>query len=97
MSEFARFNNCPHTDIEIPDGDHTISVKLSNGKRITFAFVGEQKDKPAQCVDVKYYDGGGLIQAKGMAAGRDTFDTRDPMAIPTKTITVLLLEEDYPQ
>ena len=96
MSEFARFNNCPHTDIEIPNGDHTISVKLPNGKRITFAFVGEQKDKPAQCVDIKYHDRGGVIQAKGMAAGRDTFDTRKA-EIPTKMITVLLLDEDYPQ
>lgn len=93
--EFARFNPCPHTDIEIPDGDHTISVKMSNGKRLTFSFVGQQKGKPAQCVDIKYHDGGGIVQALGMTKGSHTFDTRK-MEKPTTLLVVLLLDEDYP-
>jgi len=96
MNDFARFNPCPHTDIDLPDGDHTISVRMSNGKRITFAFVGEQKDKPAQCVDVKYHDGEGTTQAIGFSGGRDTFDTRKG-TLPTKMLTVLLLDEFYPK
>lgn len=54
---FARFNQGQHLCVDIPDGHFTISVKTSEGRQITFAFVPYKEGKPARCIDI--HDNGG--------------------------------------
>jgi hypothetical protein len=55
-SGFASYNDCPHLCVDVPDGFFTISARLSDGRRITFAFAPYEKDSAAQCVDIHYHD-----------------------------------------
>jgi hypothetical protein len=57
---FASVNNVPHLCVELPDGHNTISVRTSDGKRITFAFIVTSwpPGGPADCVDIVYHDSG---------------------------------------
>jgi hypothetical protein len=53
---FAVYNNCSHFCLDVPDGYFTISTKLSDGRRVTFAFVPYEEKAPAQCLDIVYHD-----------------------------------------
>jgi hypothetical protein len=55
---FADFNDNPHLCVELPDGQTTISVRTSEGKRLTIAFLPYIHGKAAQCADVCYHDSG---------------------------------------
>jgi hypothetical protein len=99
----GHFNNCEHTFMELEAGkDQTISVKLPNGKFVTFAFIhGQGTD--TECVDIhstvgkefKYKptdedsDIHFVQHAIGFSRRGDTFDTRDA-GKPTGLITLLL-------
>ena len=54
---FGRFNDGAHICVEVPDGHTTISVRTSEGRRITFAFVPYSPDGAPQCVDILDHDG----------------------------------------
>lgn len=53
---YAKFNGGPHLCVDIPDGHYTITTRLSNGKRVTFAFCPYEENKPARCVDIQMHD-----------------------------------------
>ena len=55
---YAQFNRNPHLCIDLPDGGFTITVKTSEGKRMTFAFQPYTTGGPPQCVDICYHDNG---------------------------------------
>jgi hypothetical protein len=55
---FADFNDNPHLCVELPDGQTTISVRTSEGKRLTIAFLPYIHGKAAQCADVCFHDSG---------------------------------------
>jgi hypothetical protein len=58
---FAGFNDVPHKPVEIPDGAFTITAKTSEGRRITFSFMGKGYDGPARFVDIQFHDRGTVI------------------------------------
>ncbi|MDR6790503.1 hypothetical protein J2Y58_003886 [Sphingomonas sp. BE138] len=58
---FAGFNDVPHKPIDLPDGPFTITAKTSEGRRITFSFMGQTWDGPARFVDVQFHDRGTVI------------------------------------
>jgi hypothetical protein len=61
----GHFNNCQHTFLECEFGIwQTISVKLPNGKHVTFAFCPSSTPGEVECVDIH-------------TMGHDTFATRD--------------------
>lgn len=69
---YATCNDKPHLCVDAPDGDCTITVKTSDGRRITFAFLSYTKGGPADCVDVIYPDNGAQ---EGFGSSKvDTFD-----------------------
>jgi len=53
---YARFNDGPHLAVDVPDGNITITARLTNGKRVTFAFIPYRKDEPAGCVNISCDD-----------------------------------------
>lgn len=80
---FATFNNQPHLCIDIPDGSHTITVRTSEGKKVTFAFQSYTEGGAPQCVDI-------------VRENMRTFDWENGQrkaALPSM-ITVLMDEED---
>ena len=50
---FGSFNFGDHLCVDVPDGHSTISVKLSDGRQITFAFVPYQEGGVPKCVDIR--------------------------------------------
>jgi hypothetical protein len=71
---FASFSNVPHLCVQLPDGHHTISVRTSDGKRITFAFVAmAAAGGAADWVDIVYHDSGSARRSPDGAA-LPTFD-----------------------
>lgn len=102
---YARFNGGAHLAVDVPDGNFTITARMTNGKRVTFAFVPYRKDEPAGCVDISYDDAPvaplmngrtacHVMHAIGFTVGPDTFDTRK-IAAPTTLITVLIANKHY--
>lgn len=61
-SNFAKFNNQDHLLIDVPKEGLTLSCKLEDGRRVTFAFVPETNQTgteyfgAAECVDVCLHD-----------------------------------------
>jgi hypothetical protein len=55
---YARFNDGYHLCVDVPDGSSTISVRTSEGKQITFAFMPYSKDGAPQCVDIQHHHDG---------------------------------------
>jgi hypothetical protein len=55
---YAMFNGNDHLCVDVPDGNFTITARTSEGKRVTFAFLCYENDKPPKCVDVTYHDNG---------------------------------------
>lgn len=49
---YASFNAVPHLAIEVPDGNSTLTVRTSEGKLVTFAFLSYTTGGPPQCVDL---------------------------------------------
>jgi hypothetical protein len=71
---FASFNDVPHLCVQLPDGRHTISVRTSDGRRITFAFLPmAAAGGAADCVDIVYHDSGSSC-ASANGATVPTFD-----------------------
>ncbi|WP_339561133.1 hypothetical protein, partial [Pseudomonas sp. EA_65y_Pfl1_P113] len=58
---FAGFNDVPHKPIDIPDGAFTLTAKTSEGRRVTFCFMGKTYDGPARFVDIQFHDRGSTI------------------------------------
>jgi len=87
---YAQFNRVPHLAVDVPDGYLTITAKMSDGRRITFAFLPYREGAPPSCVDVVYHDSGThrLVNDNPLptfdavvfgGACRDLFHTRSPM------------------
>jgi len=83
---FAEFNTCPHLCVNVPDSTFPISVKTSEGKRVTFSFLPYKTGGAPQCVDVCFHDNGTTSHRHGkdvptfdvlaFGKGRDLFDSR---------------------
>lgn len=58
---FAGFNDVPHKVLDLPDGDFTISVKTSDGRRVTFSFQPYSPAGTARFVDIQFHDRGTSI------------------------------------
>jgi hypothetical protein len=99
-SGFAGYNQCPHFLIDIPDGFATISARLSDGRRVTFAFVPYAENAPAQCVDIIYHDAHEFVingKRKVPMQNIVLFDRGDkPDVAPIVTCTTLLLYDREP-
>jgi hypothetical protein len=52
---YNKFNSSQHLCVDVPDGSSTITCKLSDGSKVTFAFCSYADGKPAApgCVDVQ--------------------------------------------
>jgi hypothetical protein len=94
---FAKFNGGPHLCVDVPDGHYTISVKTSEGRKITFAFCPYKKDGPAQCVDIQQHDTGKAAENGSpvqkvicFTPGNNTFRSGWADEKPTTLVTVLL-------
>ena len=84
----GQFNNCQHTFLELEFGTwQTISVKLPNGKHVTFAFCPSSDPGEVECVDIHTTAGKTYLNGNkatswqqslvGFTTGHDTFATRD--------------------
>lgn len=103
---FARFNDVPTLPIDIPDGDFTVSVKTSDGRRVTFFFGAYRRGAPPRFVDIQYHDSGTVIpNASGGTSptfdlftigggGSNAYDSRKHLADEKPSIAVLLLEPE---
>ena len=58
---FAGFNDVPHKVIDLPDGAFTISLKTSDGRRVTLCFQSYDTAGPARFVDIAFHDRGTTI------------------------------------
>ncbi len=97
---FAKFNGGPHLCVDVPDGHYTISVKTSEGRKITFAFCPYEENGPAQCVDVQQHETGKSVMNGDrecavqkvicFTPGRDTFRSSWADEKPTTLMTVIL-------
>lgn len=101
---FATFNNCPHLVVDAPNGNFTITVRTSEGKRITFAFNPYQENGPAQCVDILHHDSG-VVKENGdtdcpvqeviaFTVGNDLFRSKLDDKKPCTLLTVLLATKE---
>ena len=83
---FGSFNTGQHICIDLPEGETTISVRTSFGKKITFAFV--QYGESAGCVDIKQSDVEGQ-RAVLYTKGGDLFHHARSEELPTVVAVVL--------
>jgi hypothetical protein len=99
-SGFAGYNQCPHFLIDIPDGFATISARLSDGRRVTFAFTPYEENAPAQAVDILYHDSSEFVvngKRKVPMQSVILFDRgHKPAMPPVITGTCLLLYDREP-
>lgn len=73
LQRFATFNRQPHLCIDLPDGDTTISVRTSDGRRVTFAFMAYTRGAAPECCDIAYHDNGtSRVTSSGVTV--QTFD-----------------------
>ncbi len=103
---FARFNDVPTLPLDIPDGDFTISMKTSDGRRMTIFFGAYRRGAPPRFVDIQYHDNGTVISNAngGMSptfdmftigrGGRSAYDSRKHPADEKPSIAVILLRPD---
>lgn len=99
---FATFNRGTHLCVDVPDGHYTVSCRLSNGKRVTFAFIPYSENGPADCIDIHHATGtpitgrdfinDGAIGQNVIcfSGGRDAFRS-DAHADTPVTLTCLIL------
>jgi hypothetical protein len=64
---FAQFNNGEHLVVNLPDGPRTISVRLSDGRQVTFAFIPYVEGGIPRCIDIKDHQGNGSFVKNGEA------------------------------
>jgi hypothetical protein len=92
---FAGYNNCTHLCVDVPDGFFTISARLSDGRRVTFAFTPYEENAPSQAVDILYHDPNTYVlngERKVPVQNVILFDRGNKtMVPPTTTCTTLLL------
>jgi hypothetical protein len=96
---YATFNHCTHYAIDVPDGISTVTLKTSEGKRLTIALLPYNHGAAPQCADISYHDSGVEVMTKsrepspGMHAilwtGEREHDTRRD-AKPFAFLTVLM-------
>lgn len=67
---FAVFNGGTHLCVDVPNGHYTVSCRLSNGKRVTFAFVPYREGGPADCVDIHHKTGAPITGERQIDHGR---------------------------
>lgn len=85
----GHFNRCEHLFVELTPGEYqTISVKLPNGKHVTFGFVPGRTPEDFECVDIhstvgKHWRDSTTVgedhyeqKLIGFAKEGETFDTR---------------------
>lgn len=97
----GHFNRCEHLFVELAPGEYqTVSVRLPNGKHVTFAFVPGSSPDDFECVDIhstvgKHWKDSTTVgedhyeqKLVGFAKDGDTFDTRK---LPRKTGLATLL------
>lgn len=101
---FARFNECPHLTIDIPDGGFTVTTRTTDGKRTTLYFGVSRDGGPATFIDIQFHDAGATIaNANGGASpvfdmltigkgGRHAYDSRKSATDDKPSIAVILLE-----
>lgn len=96
----GQFNRAEHLFVELEPGTvQTISVKLPNGKFVTFSFVNaSDKSENFECCDIHSTVGKPVHRNNrdffahaivGFTVGHNTFDTRS-MKEPTTLATLLL-------
>lgn len=101
------FNRCEHLFVELAPGEYqTISVKLPNGKHVTFSFVPGGTPGDFECVDIhstvgRHWKDRSTVgedhyeqKLIGFAKEGDTFDTRK-LARKTALATLLLGSQHY--
>ena len=49
---YAKFNNVPHHLVDVPDGNSTITCRMSDGTKVTFAFLAYTTGGVPKCVDI---------------------------------------------
>lgn len=103
---YAEFNGGDHYAFDVPDGMSTVTLRTSEGKRVTLAFMPYQSGGAPQCVDICYHDNGTTHKAKngqqmpdfhvlhwsnvGQPKDGMVIDTRHKDAKPVHFITVLM-------
>lgn len=103
------FNRCEHLFVELTPGKYqTISIRLPNGKHVTFGFVPGTTPEDFECVDIHSTVGAHWKDAStvgedhyeqklvGFAKGGNTFDTRK-LARQTSLATLLLGKRHHGQ
>lgn len=102
---YAGFNDVPHKPIDVPDGAFTITAKTSEGRRVSFCFMGKSYDGPARFVDIQFHDRGTTIANANNGVsptfnafaltrgGRHVIDSRPLDEAEKPSILVLLMDE----
>jgi len=102
---FAGYNDVPHRCVDVPDGAFTITAKTSEGRRVTFCFMGKSYDGPARFCDIQFHDRGTTISNadNGVSptfnafaitrGGRHIIDSRPLDEDEKPSILVLLMEK----
>ena len=102
---YAGFNDVPHKAIDLPDGAFTITARTSEGRRVTFCFMGKSYDGPARFCDIQFHDRGTTIPDadNGVSptlnafaitrGGRHVIDSRPLGEDEKPSILVLLMDE----
>lgn len=102
---FAGYNDVPHKPIDVPDGAFTITAKTTEGRRVSFCFMGKSYDGPARFVDIQFHDRGTRIANANnglsptfnafaiTSGGRHITDSRPLEESRKPSILVLLMDE----
>ena len=101
---FARFNECPHLVVDVPDGGFTVTTRTTEGNRTTLYFGPSRQGGPATFIDIQYHDAGATIpDGRGEPSpvfdmltigrgGYNAYDSRDAVTGDKPSIAVILLE-----
>lgn len=103
---FAKFNGGDHLCVDIPDGHYTITVKNSEGRKVTFAFCPYEEGGVPRCIDIQDHGGKeigddqaflsptqkGVAQSLICFSGGGTAFRVDDKAEKAVTLTTLLLK-----
>lgn len=102
---FAGYNDVPHKPIDVPDGAFTITARMTEGRRVSFCFMGKSYDGPARFVDIQFHDRGTRIANANnghsptfnafaiTSGGRHITDSRGLEENRKPSILVLLMDE----
>ena len=109
----GHFNRCEHVFLELEAGkNQTVSVKLPDGRFVTFAFISGSAPNSFECCDIhstvgKMWDDDKTLGVHcweqhlvGFSKGRDTFDTRKIVkdkGVSTALATLLLAKDHHPE